>query len=370
MQTRIPCTIMRGGTSKGPFFLKSDLPADPGLRDRVLLRVMGSPDRRQIDGLGGADSLTSKVAIVSRSDRADADVDYFFAQVVVDKAVVDTNPTCGNMLSGIAPFAIEKGLVPAGDPETRVRIYLVNTDTLVEAIVQTPGGEVTYEGGTAIDGVPGTAAPVRLAFVGAVGSKTGKLLPTGGAKDTIGGIEISCVDVAMPMVIARAADLGKTGHESKAELDADKDFFARIEPIRLEAARRMGMGDARDSVVPKFAIVAPPKGGAGIAARYFTPWDTHAAMAVTGGSCIACTTAIAGSVADGLAEVSQGETKTVVVEHPSGVLSVEIVARGDPSNPEIERAAVLRTTRPLMEGVCLVPASVWAGREAATEEAA
>src|SRR5918993_5767036 len=234
-QTAIPCVFMRGGTSKGPYFVADDLPEDADLRDRVLLAVMGSPDKRQIDGLGGADSLTSKVAIVSKSSRPDADVDYLFAQVKIDRAYVDTAPNCGNMISGVGPFAIERGLVPAEDGETVVRIYNVNTAAGVHAAIRTPGRRVQYDGDVAIDGVPGTGAPISLNFLDAVGSKTGKLLPTGKMVDEIDGVKVSCVDLAMPMVIAKASDFGITGYETKPELDAKAALLTRMEGIRLEA---------------------------------------------------------------------------------------------------------------------------------------
>src|SRR5215213_8963588 len=235
MQTSIPCVIMRGGTSRGPFFLRTDLPEDDKTRDQVLLSVMGSPHDYQVDGIGGARSLTSKVAMISRSKQPGADIDYLFAQVLITDALVDTKPNCGNMLIAVGPFAIEAGLVTAKDPETTVRIYNVNTKTLVEAIVQTPGGKVTYEGTVAIDGVPGTAAPVGINFKGGIGAVTGKMLPTGKPLDVIDGIEVSCVDVAMPTMFVRAEALGKTGYETAAELDADKAFTAHMEGIRLKA---------------------------------------------------------------------------------------------------------------------------------------
>lgn len=362
MQTRIPCVLMRGGTSKGPYFLASDLPEDVPTRDRVLLAAMGSPDRRQIDGIGGADPLTSKVAIISPSKRPDADVDYLFAQVSVDQAIVDTSPNCGNIISGVGPFAIEQGLVRANDPETVVRIFNVNTNAIVHATVQTPGGFVTYDGDTAIDGVPGTAAPISLNFVSAVGSKTGKLLPTGKPIDVIDGLEVSCVDVAMPMVIARAADFGKTGYESKAELDSDKDLLARMEAVRQKASRLMGMGDATGKVVPKFCLIAPPRHGSAITSRYFVPHSCHAAHAVTGGLCLAAACVVPGSVAEGIAVLPPGPRRTIVIEHPSGKLGTEFEFHGTAENPDIRRAAFIRTARRLFEGHLLVPRSVWAGK--------
>src|SRR5882724_7878504 len=236
----IPVIFMRGGTSRGPYFKADDLPQDTAARDRVLLAAMGSPDVRQIDGLGGADTLTSKVAIVSKSNRPGVDIDYLFAQVDISKPIVDIAPSCGNMLAGVAPFAIETGMFPAADGETHVMIYNVNTEARIEAIVQTPGRAVRYTGNARIDGVPGTAAPIVLNFMDVVGSVSGKLLPTGSTRDTINGVEVSCVDVAMPMIMMRAKDFGLTGYEGRAEINANKEMFARIEPIRLEAGRRMG----------------------------------------------------------------------------------------------------------------------------------
>ena len=241
---RIPCVIMRGGTSRGPYFLASDLPSDPDERDRILISVMGSGHELEIDGIGGGNPLTSKVAIVSKSSQPGADVDYLFAQVKVSERAVDTSPNCGNMLAGVGPFAIETGLIPARNGITPVRIYNVNTKKLIEARIATPNCQVVYDGEARIDGVPGTAAPVHLAFLGAAGSKTGKLLPTSSAVEQIEGIMVSCVDAAMPVVIARAEDFGKDGHESAAALSADIAFMARLEKVRIQAGIRMGFPDA------------------------------------------------------------------------------------------------------------------------------
>ncbi|HSR71379.1 MAG TPA: 4-oxalomesaconate tautomerase [Kiloniellales bacterium] len=366
MLTAIPCIFMRGGTSRGPFFLRDDLPEDLETLSRVLLAVMGSPDQRQIDGLGGATTVTSKVAMISPAKKGPEEIDYFFGQVSLDRDFVDYGPTCGNMLAGIGPFAIESGLIPAADGETRVKIRAVNTGALVEAVVQTPSGRVTYEGDAAIDGVPGTAAPIVLNFMDAVGSKTGKLLPTGRVRDEIEGVEVTCLDVAMPIVIARAADLGKRGTESKAELDADRDFMARLETIRRAAGERMGMGDVADSVVPKFAIVTEPRGAAGITSRYFTPVDCHPTHAVTGAVCIATCAVLEGSVADGLSKVARQARETVPVEHPSGRIEVVLEVTGHGPDMTVERGGVVRTARPLMRGETLIPARVWPGRQAET----
>jgi 4-oxalomesaconate tautomerase len=364
-QTAIPCVLMRGGTSKGPYFLADDLPAEAAVRDQVLLAVMGSPDVRQVDGLGGADPLTSKVAIVSRSTRPGVDVDYLFAQVVIDRAFVDTSPNCGNMLSGVGPFAIEAGLVPAQGKETLVRVFNVNTRAVVHAVIQTQDGQVRSDGDLAIDGVPGTGAPISLDFVEAVGSKTGKLLPTGRVRDEVEGVAVSCVDLAMPMVTARAADFGKTGYETRTELNADAALLARIETVRRAAGRLMGMGDVAGKVVPKFCLIAPPRGNGAITSRYFLPHACHAAHAVTGGLCLAATCVLPGSIAEGIAVLPPGPRRTIVIEHPSGTLPTEFELAGSAAAPVIKRAAFLRTARRLMSGVVYVPASVWSGREPA-----
>ena len=361
MQTKIPCVVMRGGTSKGPYFLSRDLPAEPNLRDRVLLSVMGSPDLRQIDGIGGADPLTSKVAMVGPASRPDADIDYLFAQVAIERAVVDTEPTCGNILSGVGAFAIEAGLVPAREDTATVRVHNVNTGSLIETLVRTQGGRVEYDGDTAIDGVPGTAAPVVLNFMDVVGSKTGALLPTGRLCEEIEGVAVTCIDVAMPMVIMRANDLGKTGHESKAQLDGDAALFQRMESIRRTAALRMGFGDVSNKVVPKLGLLSEPAAGGTITSRYFVPQKTHAAHAVSGAICVASCAVIEGTVADGLGRVSRQPKQTISIEHPSGAIDVVLEVRGHGPGTDVVRAGTIRTCRRLFEGNVLIPASVWAG---------
>ena len=365
-QRAIPCLFMRGGTSRGPFFLLEDLPADTEVRDRVLLATMGSPDRRQIDGLGGADMLTSKVAMVSSSQRPGIDVEYRFAQVWLDKAIVDTSPSCGNMLAGVGPFAIERGLVtPAGD-ETRVRIYDVNTGSRVEAIVQTPGGVVTYAGDERIDGVPGTAAPVVLNFSDVVGSRCGTLLPTGAAQEEIDGVAVSCIDVAMPMVIMRAGDLGVSGYDSGA-IGGDAVLMERIEKIRLEAGLRMGLGDVAETVVPKVGILAPPRRGGAVYSCYLTPHHVHAAHAVTGAICVACCVSIRATVASAVArpsaeritEPATGAAATVRIEHPSGAIDVGLETEGGGAELNVQRAGIVRTARKIMDGRVFVPESIW-----------
>lgn len=350
-QTTIPCVLMRGGTSKGPYFKAADLPNTPAERDKMLLRIMGSPDLRQIDGIGGGTTVTSKVAIISHSDHPDADIDYLFAQVDLENPIVDTAPTCGNMLSGVGPFAIEEGLFPATNGETTMRIRNVNTDSIIEATVQTPDGQVTYEGDCAISGVPGTGAPIPLRFYQIEGSKTGKLLPTGNVRDTIDGVEVTCIDVAMPMVLAQAKSLGKTGYETKAELEADQAFLDRIEAIRRQAGELMGMGDVRDSVIPKFAIVAPPQNDGHFASRYFTVYGTcHPAYAVSGSICASTCAALPGSV---VAEVTNADERfpdLSRIEHPSGVIDVTLNVNIDDDHFAVISGGVLRTARRIFAG--------------------
>lgn len=362
-QTAIPCVLMRGGTSRGPYFKLDDLPNDPVLRDAVLLRIMGSPDMRQIDGIGGATTVTSKVAIVSKSTHPEADIDYLFAQVSIDNALVDTSPTCGNMLSGIGPFALEEGLFPAQDGETRLMIRNVNTESFIEATIQTPGGMVTYAGETAIDGVPGTAAPIPLKFFQITGAKTGQLLPTGNVRDEFDGVEVTCIDVAMPMVIALAESLGKTGYESRAELEADQVFLDRIESIRRQAGAAMGMGDVSDSVVPKFGMVAPPRAGGHFASRYFTQYGKcHPAYAVSGSICASACSALPSSTANAVVVQDARYPDLTQIEHPSGVIDVAMDVKVEAGQLEVISGGSIRTARRIMAGSVYVPTSVWDGK--------
>ena len=349
---------MRGGTSRGPYFLRDDLPDDTTTRDRVLLAVMGSPDPRQIDGLGGATTPTSKVAIVGRSDQPDCDVDYLFAQVSVEKGIVDIAPSCGNMLAGVGPFAIERGLVHPTGEETRVSIYNVNTQSRIEAIVQTPGEEITYDGNQHIHGVLGTAAPIVLSFSNVVGSKCDGLLPTGELQEAIEGIDVTCCDVAMPMLLIRAGDLGLSGYEGK-ELVANEALMARIEKMRREAGKRMGLGDVSDSVIPKVGLLAAARDGGVISSRYLTPHAVHAAHAVTGAICIASCISIEGTVANALASSSTGSDDRVVIEHPSGSIEIRLQTSGTGSDLDVTSAGVVRTARKIMHGNVCVPVSVW-----------
>jgi 2-methylaconitate cis-trans-isomerase PrpF len=357
--------MFRGGTSRGLYFRAEDLPRDREAIGRILLSAMGSYSETQIDGVGGATPLTSKVAIVSPSKEAGVDVDYLFAQVGFLEPIVDFGPTCGNILSGIGPYAIEQGIVEAKEGETTVRIRLVNTGALVDAVIQTPGGRVNYEGDTAIDGVPGTAAPVVLNFVEATGSKTGALFPTGQRKERIDGIEVSLVDATMPAMILKASDVGVTGYESARELDANRPFFAKVEEMRMEAGRRMGLGDVGKSVVPKIMVLAPPRNGGVVTSRYLVPMKTHVAHAVTGAITLACCVGAEGTVADGIADKSKIVNDTMEIEHPSGAIGVALRLHDAGNKVEVESAGVIRTTRLLFAGEVMVPESASARGKAA-----
>ncbi len=338
---------MRGGTSKGAFFLKEDLPADPVERDALLLRIMGSPDPRQIDGMGGADPLTSKVAIVSKSNREGVDVDYLFLQVFVDQPIVTDSQNCGNMLAGVGPFAIERGLIPVTGDETRVAIFMENTGQVAVATVQTPGGRVTYEGDAAISGVPGGAAPIPLAFRDTAGSSCGALLPTGNGVDEIEGIRCTLIDNGMPCVVFAAADVGVTGYEDRETLDANAAMKAKVEAIRLKAGPLMKLGDVTEKSVPKMMLVAPPREGGAIAVRSLIPHRVHASIGVLGAVSVATACLVAGSPAAAMAQVPEGRTKTLGVEHPTGV--TECVVTVDETGAPVE-AGMLRTARKLMDG--------------------
>ncbi|MCA0920794.1 4-oxalomesaconate tautomerase [Pseudooceanicola nanhaiensis] len=342
----IDCVWMRGGTSKGGYFLASDLPADAAARDALLLGVMGSPDPRQIDGMGGADPLTSKVAVVRRSDRAEADVEYLFLQVFVDRAIVTDAQNCGNILAGIGPFAIERGLVPAQDGETPVRIWMENTGQLAVARVKTPGGRVTYAGEAKIDGVPGTAAPVPIAFRDTAGSSCGALLPTGRAVDVIDGLACTLIDNGMPCVVMRADAFGLTGTESPEALEANAGFRARLEAIRVKAGPMMTLGDVSDKSVPKMTLVSAPGQGGAIATRTFIPHRCHKAIGVLGAVSVATACLLPEGPGAELAVIPEGEEKPLSVEHPTGEMTVIATVK----DGEVREAAILRTARKLMEG--------------------
>ncbi len=359
-QTGIPYILMRGGTSRGPYFKRDDLPEDRETLAEVLLAVLGSGHPLNIDGIGGGAAVTTKVAMLSRSDDDWADIDYFFAQVSVEDRLVDFKPTCGNILAGVGPAAVEMGLVVPEGEETEVRIRAVNTDARVLAKLHTPGGAVCYEGDAEIAGVPGSAAPIELNFMGVVGSSTGAFLPTGNLRDVIDGVEVTCMDVAMPMVIACAADFGLTGYESAAALDANATHLARMEAIRLKAGEIMGMGDVSKSVTPKFGLFAPAREGGTIATRYFMPWKTHPSMAVTGSQCMASCALTPGGVADGMVTRPTESPATITLEHPSGMIDV-LVDFDTREGFTLNSAGLVRTARKLADGRVYVPSDVWEG---------
>lgn len=358
METAIPCIFMRGGTSRGPYFKREDLPDDQDALARVLIGALGAGHPLNIDGIGGGNAVTTKVAMLSKSDDDWADIDYFFAQVAVEKEEVDFSPTCGNILSGVGPAAIEMGLVKPQGPETSIRIRSTNTGALVEARVQTPNGVVNYDGDAVINGVNGSAAPIVLNFMNVIGSKSGALFPTGNPIDLIDGLEVTCIDVAMPMVIGRAEDFGITGYESREELDENRALFERFEPIRIKAGALMGFGDVTKSVVPKFGLLAKPRDGGAIAARYFMPWTAHPAFAVTGSICTGSCLMAPGTVAQGLVALPDGNPTSLKIEHPSGAIDVVMDVSIDDDAFDLKSAGLLRTARKLMTGHVHVPSSV------------
>lgn len=360
MQRAIPCLFMRGGTSRGPFFLESDLPADTATRDRVLLAAMGSPDRRQIDGLGGANPLTSKVGIVRRGTKPGIDLEWQFAQVMVDQAIVDTTPNCGNMLAAVLPFALEVGLVPPQGDTTTMRVLTLNTDMSCDITVQTPSGRVEYEGDARIDGVPGGAAPIKINFLDTAGSVCSGLLPTGKVRDCVDRVEVTCIDNGMPLVMFRASAVGRTGYETVDQMNADTELKTRVEALRLKAAVLMGLGDVSRKTYPKMCLIAPPKDGGSIATRCFIPHVCHDAIGVLAAVTVGTACVLEGSVTEGVAQVPSGNVKAVSVEHPSGEFTVELGI--DPTNPQnVTRAALLRTARLIMRGELLVPSAIWNG---------
>jgi 4-oxalomesaconate tautomerase len=348
MQTAIQTVVMRGGTSKGLYFRKDDLPDDAAKRDRLLLAVMGSPDERQIDGMGGAHPLTSKVVVVSPSSSDDADVDYLFLQVVVDKPVVTDGQNCGNILAGVGPYAIEHGLVAATEGETTVRVRMLNSGGIAVLTVCTPDGQVSYEGDAQIDGVPGTAAPVFIDFADVAGTNCGALLPTGNATDEIDGVRATCIDNGMPVVVLEASVFGKTGYESPDELESDDELKKRIESIRLQAGELMNLGDVKDKTVPKMSLVAAQRSGGTVSTRTFIPHRVHQSIGVLGAASVAAACRIPGSVAAAVSEV--GDDSVLEVEHPSGRFSVDIDIAEVDGSYIVTRSSLLRTARKLMDG--------------------
>jgi 4-oxalomesaconate tautomerase len=344
--------VMRGGTSKGLYFVADDLPADPVARDDLLLRVMGSPDVRQIDGMGGAHPLTSKVAVVAPGTGG-ADVDYHFLQVVVDRAVVTDRQNCGNLLAGVGPFALERGLVAAPGPEpgsTEVAIRMVNTGGLATATVPLRAGRPRYDGATAISGVPGTAAAIRLDFADIAGSSCGALLPTGNMVDEVEGLAVTLVDNGMPVVVLRAADLGITGHEPCADLEANAALRETLERVRLAAGPLMNLGDVGAATVPKLTLVAPPAAGGAVATRTFIPHRCHDAIGVLGAVSVATAALLPEGPAAEVARLDGPDAGTVTVEHPTGTFDAAVDLSLDGGEPVVRRAGIIRTARKLMDG--------------------
>lgn len=338
---------MRGGTSKGGYFLKEDLPTDIASRDALLLRIMGSPDINQIDGMGGADPLTSKVAIVSKSLREGVDIDYLFLQVFVDEAIVTDAQNCGNILAGVGPFAIERGLVSTIGDESKVVIYMENTGQIAVATVQTPEGKVCYSGDAKIDGVPGSHAPIPLEFRDTAGSSCGAMLPSGNACDLINNVPVTLIDNGMPCVVIKAVDVGITGYESREELDANLALKSKIEAIRLAVGERMNLGDVREKSVPKMMLVAQPRFGGSVTVRSFIPYRAHATIGVLGAVSVATACLIPGTPAAEVATIPDGARKTLSVEHPTGEMSCVLELD---ENGTVRSAALLRTARKLMDG--------------------
>ena len=353
----IPAIFMRGGTSSGPYWNAKDLPSDPQRRDRVLLAAMGTTDgmgseidASQLNGIGGGTPVTSKTAILSKSDRSGVDVDYLFAQVSLEREYVDTAPSCGNILSAVGYAALEMGLVEASEAQTIMVVRNVNTDSLIETVVETPEKSCAYLGETKIDGVVGRSAPVMMNFLDVVGSKTGKMFPTGNKQQKINNLNVTLIDVAVPMVLFDAVELGVTGAESQQELNY-AELIKRMEQVRLIASELMGLGDARGSVVPKMAIVSPPTQGGTITSRYFVPQNCHPTHAVTGAICVATAAAEPGTIADSLAHGQFLSSQKVIIEHPLGTIDVQLTYEND----QFVKAGVIRTARKIMQGMLYVP---------------
>ena len=358
-QTAIPFLFMRGGTSRGPYLNRADLPDDLDTLAEILIAMVGAGHPLNIDGIGGGNAVTTKVAMLSRSQDDWADIDYFFAQVSVEDHAVDFKPTCGNILSGVGPAAIEMGLIEVMERETVVNIHAVNTGARVVAKVQTSPEGVVYEGDAAIDGVPGTAAPIALQFMDTIGGATGAFLPTGNLIDRFDGIDVTCMDVAMPMAIARAESFGLTGYESAEALNENSAFFAAMENVRIQAGEAMGIKDVATSVTPKFGLLAPARDGGTIATRYFMPWKTHPTMAVTGAQCLASCVLTPATVADGMAARSNDRPATITLEHASGQIDVLVDYDLTADGIDLRSAGLVRTARLLAKGEVMVPKSVW-----------
>ncbi len=350
MQVAVPCMLMRGGTSKGAYFLASDLPQDTAKRDQALLGIMGSPDKRQIDGVGGAHPLTSKVAIIKKSARPGIDVDYLFVQVMVEEAKVSTSQNCGNILAGVGPFAIENGLVQANDGETVVTVYMENTDSVAKQRILTPGRKVQYHGDARIDGVPGSHAPIMIEFLDVAGSSCGALFPTGNFFDVVNGLKVTMVDNGMPVVMIEAKDLGLQGDESIEALEANTELKKTVEALRLAVGPLMNLGDVKDKTVPKMTIVSAPKAGGILNTRSFIPHRVHDAVGVLAAASVATAANIPGAVGHDIASLPTGQQRVCEVEHPTGTMGVEVVLADDPNDRVPKSTSIMRTARLLFAG--------------------
>ena len=354
MQLAIPYMQFRGGSSKGLYFLAEDLPEDSQRRDQMLLDAMGR-DALQIDGLGGANPLTSKIAIVSRSTRSDADVDFLFGQIVPGQSSIDFSPNCGNILTGVGPFALESGLIKAEDGTTQTRVHMVNTGKLCDIEVSTPDGEVTYEGDTTIDGVPGRASPVVCSYLELAGSSCGALLPTGQITDVVDGITLTAVDNGMPVVVIRAQDVGISGSESAAELNQDLELKTQLESIRLQIGPAMNLGGVSDKAVPKMCLVSAARHGGLINTRTFIPHTCHETVGVLGAVSAATACVLNSEVTRGIACPPEGRLKSMSIEHPQGAFPITLEVDESGEYPSFISARVTRTARLLSKGMLFVP---------------
>jgi len=348
---KIPVIYMRGGTSNGPFFDLRDLPSDPGERDKVLLAIMGSPDKKQIDGIGGASFVTSKVVMVQPSKREGVDVDYLFAQVFINEALVDVKPTCGNMMSGVAPFALEKAWVKMSEGNNVVKVYNINTDSLAEMHVQVKDGAVNYtQGDFRIDGVPGVGSKILMRLSRIEGGATGKLFPTGNLLDKVNGKELTMFDAGNLMIHLRASDFGLTGLETGNYFEDKISLMKELEEIRLEIASRAGMGDVSNSVLPKIGLLSEPQKGGHIRSMYFTPKTFHPTHAISGAVCVTAASLCKGTIASELCSSYSEDQSEFILEHQAGVVPIELFTTDEGLNFKIKSAGTYRTARKMMEG--------------------
>ena len=358
-QISIPCAVLRGGSSRAVYFLKDDMPGNTRLRDRVLLSVVGGPDALQVDGIGGGHPLNNKAAIVSTSNRDDADLDYLFLQLVPAERKVRTDQNCGNVLVGVGPFAIETGLIEAAARRTTIRVHMVNSGNLCELTLETPEGQVEYEDDTVVDGASHGGVSVICDFLDVAGSACGSLLPTGNVLDEINGISVTCIDNGMPVIVLRAEDFDVAGDETPEELDANEALKHKLEALRLKLGPLMRLGDVVEMTVPKMCLVSAPTRGGLISTRTFIPHACHRSVGILGAVTVATACLLPGSVCKDIAVVPEGNEKTVSVEHPSGALAVRLIVDESATAEErIKRAGVVRTARLIMRGQAYVPASL------------